>query len=424
MLKIRPQKSIKELFLLVVFYLFLFQSPLAELFPLFAYVDELFPLLGIGLFLFYSIRTGTLRIKKSSAWICALLTTFCVVGLLGNFIYQYQTLSSVLIDLYTNLKFFLSILFGYVLFSICDSERERETFLSHARMMTVILFVLLVLDLLFHIFPEYEIRYGLRAEKLFYFHPTYLAGAVVFLLSVLMMFYEKKNRVFILLALIVLFFTLRGKAIAGVAIYAIICYLLLYRRKKLKLRYWVLMAVAVAVIGRDLFLFYYIDLQGQSARSVLTQTSFEIMKDYFPIGTGFGTFASAEAAENYSPVYVNYGFRFVYELDGNGRDFFSDTFWPIIFGQTGVIGTVCFLAVLMVLFSRLLKLKKWDVRAYAAGVFIFVYILISSTSEPAFNNSVAIPLAMLIGYAFTLEKQHDEKTERHRDRDLSLQRTV
>ena len=61
-----------------------------------------------------------------------------------------------------------------------------------------------------------------------------------------------------------------------------------------------------------------------------------------------------------------------------------------------------------------------DIRAYAMGIFVFAYIMISSTSEPTFHNSVTIPLAMMLGYIFTLEKQYVKETERHCDRHLSV----
>ena len=420
MITIRPKKSIKEWFLLAMFYLLVFQSPLEGVFAPFKYIDELFPFIGlIGVF-YIAIRNGKVTMKKNTAQIVILLTVFFVSGILGNVIYQYQPIKSVLIDLYTNFKFFFSILSGYVLFTVCNSEVEREALLRHAKMIATVMFVLLILDLVFHIYPSPEERYGIRVVQLFYYHCTYLAAAMVFLLAIFMAFYEENNKMYMLFALAVLFFTLRGKAMAGAAVFVLIFYFIVLKKKKLRFYHMLLMAAIVFVIGKDLFAFYYLDLEGASARSVLTQTSFQIMKDYFPIGTGFGTFASAEAGIHYSPVYEMYGFRFIYELDGSGSDFFSDTFWPIIMGQSGAIGTICFASVLVLLFLKVLRSKNHDIRAYGMGVFVIIYIVVSSTSEPAFHNSIAIPLAMMLGYIFTLEKQYVKETERHRNRHLSV----
>lgn len=146
--------------------------------------------------------------------------------------------------------------------------------------------------------------------------------------------------------------------------------------------------------------FYFIELSGNSARSVMLLTSFVILKDYFPIGTGFGTFASHSAAVNYSPVYSKYGFEFIYELrNATEGTFFDDQFWPIILGQTGVIGTICYCYLLFHLFNIIQKLYRLDENSYIAALFCFIYLLVSSIAEPAFNNSVAIPLAFVIAIA-------------------------
>ena len=151
--------------------------------------------------------------------------------------------------------------------------------------------------------------------------------------------------------------------------------------------------------------FYYIKLSGTSARSAMLLTSFRIMRDYFPIGTGFGTYASHGAAVNYSPVYAKYGFELIYELrNASTGTFFDDQFWPIIFGQTGVLGTVCYLYYLFQLFIKIKHIRIVNAGAYVACLFLFLYLLVSSTAEPAFNNSIAVPMACVLGGAFKLSQ--------------------
>lgn len=410
MIKIRTKKSLKEWLLLFVFYLYLFQNPLSNTYSLFAYIDEIIPLLGFAYYVVRVLLNGKLQIKKSAAVIALLLILYTTVGFWANLKYHYQIASSVLLDFYTNIKFFLSIVAGFVLFMLCDDERSKDTLLTHAKAMAFVFFVLLCMDLAFHMFPSPQKRYGLRVVQLFFGHATYLAGAMVFLLSIMLAFYEEKNNLFICFALAVLCFTFRGKALAGAACYVVVLRYFVLKRKKIRLQHILAMGVAAFYIGKEQLSYYYVELGGKSARSILTETAFKIMRDYFPIGTGFGTYASAEAGKNYSPVYDMYGFRFVHELDGVGTDFFSDTFWPIIMGQTGAVGVVCFVAIIALLFVGVIKVKQYDIRAYAMGIFVFAYVMISSTSEPAFHNSVTIPLAMMLGYIFTLEKQHGKKT--------------
>ena len=47
-------------------------------------------------------------------------------------------------------------------------------------------------------------------------------------------------------------------------------------------------------------------------------------------------------------------------------------------------------------------------------LFIFVYLMVSSIAEPAFNNSVAVPFALVLSIAFLQLKQKGEKSKKKR----------
>lgn len=411
MLKIKIRVERKEILLLIVFYLLLFNNPIGSVVPIFNYTDEAFSLLGIAVLLWKAVRLGRLKLQRNWGKIIVATGIFVCSGIFGNFIYQYQPLRYVLTDLLINLKFYLSIITGYLLVKYFDFMEKENVIVNHAKFVSVCLAVLLFADQVFHWFPSGEIRYGIRISQLFFTHVTYLVGAVVFLLALLMLFYHKRNNFYILICLVLLGFSMRGKALAGAVVFCLVLYFIVIYKKKLRVWHIALIALGCMAVAGEQFLYYYVELEGASARSVMTQTSIQIMKDYFPIGTGFGTYGSHSAAENYSPVYVQYGFLDYYELNGGQGSFFDDTFWPIIFGQTGIIGTVAYVAVLGFLFLRALKLRGKSITAYATGIFIFAYLMISSTSEPAFNNSVAIPLAFLLGTLYYIGDQKQEKAQ-------------
>ena len=400
MLHIRVNKSFREWLLLIVFYLLVFQSPLEMSVPILTYIDEGFALLGLFFVIWQALKTGKLAMKKTDAGIVVLMLIFVAVGLLGNALFRYQPMEAVLIDLYTNLKFFLAIISGYAVFTICETERTGQMLLGHAKMLCLMFFVLTCVNYVIPIFPTAGIRYGLPSIKLFYYHPTYLAGAVIMLLAVQLLFFEKKSIPFMAMGLFVVCATLRGKAIAGALTYVVIAYFVIWYRKKLRVWHMVALCLAAITVAWEQIYFYFIELSGESARSVLTSTAIEIMRDYFPIGTGFGTYASASAMEHYSPVYYMYGINQIWGLSEDFRAFGSDSFWPIIIGQTGFIGTLCFAGVLVLLFLRLSRVRATNRNAYAMGLFAFAYIMICSTAEPAFHNSVAIGLSFTISYCF------------------------
>lgn len=408
-IKIKLRKPLKEWLLLVTFYLLTFQSPLGEMHFIFSYTDELFALLGIVVVTCRVMGSGRLRIKKIDLAMAGLLTAFLTVGLIGNALYQYQPMNAVLLDTFTNIKFFLSVVTGYVLFSYCEPDQEKSVVIGHARVVTLALFICLCLDLVFHVFPSEGTRYGLREVRLFFFHESYLAATVAFLLTVLLAFYEKKSLPYIIMALAVLVSTMKGKAFAAAIAFVFLLYLLVYRKKKIRPVHIIFIVLGGLLVAGDQISYYFVEKAGESARMALTSTSFQIMEDYFPIGTGFGTYGSATAIDPYSPVYYKYGINLIWGLSEDFNLFASDTFWPIIIGQTGALGLICFVGVLVLLFVRMKRVRPYNVRAYAAALFALAYILICSTAEPAFHNSVSVPLAMMIGYAFTLEKKEDAK---------------
>lgn len=405
-----------------------FQNALEKLWGPFSYIDEGVALIGAVWGLYEIAIVQRCRPTKEQLWVGIPLLAFVVVGLTGNLLYRYQPLKAVIVDLYTNLKFFFAIGTGYFLFRGADWEELKKTGSFCARGIVLALFLIFLADRVFDIWPG-QIRYGISSAVLFYQHSTYFAGAVAFLLTLLTVFYEKKNLPSIAMALVMITLTLRSKAFASVAAYVALFALFGVLRLKLKWQHVAICGAVCAAAGWPMFRFYFVKLAGQSARSLMLMTSFLIMRDYFPIGTGFGTYASAEAAKSYSPVYVKYGFNDYWELRDVqdvenslrliGADqwlfdqsqkypdvvyrqpFLSDSFWPIIFGQTGVIGTLMYVLALGVVAKRCLAVEKFDRYAYVGVLFIIAYLLVSSAAEPAFHNSVAIPMAMIMGIVFS-----------------------
>ena len=389
--------------LLFLLYLFVLQSPLEQIGGVFSYIDEAYGLLCILFVFMNAIKSKSILIKRASIQRYLPFLIFIFVGLLSNIIYQYQIAPLVMTDLLTNIKFYLAIITTIMLVKHESYKADIKFVSKHARFISAVFFTLLFVDIVFKVFPAPDSRYGFRTVQLFYPHSTYLAGAAVFLIAMLTLFYKKGNEPYILMDLLLMASTLRSKAIAAAVIYVlIICFAILYQRKIKIWHIFFIAAMGILIAWQQIY-YYYFALSGHSARSVLTLTSLQVMKDYFPIGTGFATYGSHTAAVNYSPVYEKYGFRLVYELSGGSSgSFFDDTFWPIILGQTGFIGLVCYLLTLKRIILRAAQVRYISRYAYAAVLFVFAYLFISSSSEPSFNNSIAIPLAVIIGYSIKM----------------------
>lgn len=389
------------------FYLLTFQNPLSMyIWQGFSYIDELFALIGSAAFFYQYCRKPTQYICRDTGILLLSLSGFLLCGIAGNLRFAYQPFSLILKDLYTHLKFFLAVLSGIYLLRY--AHPSREVILRHCKICILFLSALLAIDLLFDIFPQGGIRYGFGVRCLIFGHATYFAGASVFLLSLVLLCYSKRELPYLVLGLILLVSTFRGKALAGAAVCVMVFWRISMQKKKPELRHFLLAAVAGILIAWQQIRYYYIDLAGQSARSQLFLTSIQILQDCFPIGTGFGTYGSDVAGNFYSPVYVRYGFLRHPELQP-GSAFFSDTFWPIILGQTGFLGTTFYITALGLLFFKALQVRAVHRNAYAAVLFLLAYLLISSTSEPTFCNTVSIPPAMILGFSIAAgnsERRH------------------
>ena len=398
----------KHIFLICWIILFTFEDFLTQIFAPFSYIDEAPLILFIFFWLIKTLRYGKIHLpKRENRGYVAAIIIFTLTGLIGNLIFHYQPANLVIIDLLTNLKFFGTIAF----FSMWVNEGNLDTkaIPKTAKILSILLFVLFLADRVLIIWPA-EVRYGIKSARLFYNHPTYLAGVCAFLIAILAMYNANKYKAFILMDVVIMLFTLRSKAIVSAILFVMLYVLIKQLHGKLKKWQIAVVAVIGLACGWSQIYFYFISLSGASARSIMLLTSFVIMKDYFPIGTGFGTYASHSAAEIYSPVYTKYGFENIYELRNSSvGTFFDDQFWPIIFGQTGVIGTICYMYILWYLFKKIQKLFKIDQDCYLSALFVFIYLLISSIAEPAFNNSVAIPLAMVI--ALSMKRTNNNRRD-------------
>jgi hypothetical protein len=77
--------------------------------------------------------------------------------------------------------------------------------------------------------------------------------------------------------------------------------------------------------------------------------SFNIMLDFFPLGSGMGTFGSLASIVNgwYSTIYFDYGVAYIGanspEEVNIGHHTLLDTYWPHIWGELGLLGSILFL---------------------------------------------------------------------------------
>jgi len=130
-------------------------------------------------------------------------------------------------------------------------------------------------------------------------------------------------------------------------------------------------------------------------RNALYVGSVAIARDHLPLGAGIGRFGSHMSRESYSPEYASYGLDRINGLRADAPIAVTDTFWPMILGETGVVGLLAALLFFAIvgwqLWRAALAERAPAARALALGaLLVFAETLVRSLISPAF---VAPPIA-------------------------------
>lgn len=407
---------------LFIFYFFLMKYPLEEKIRLFSYTDELLALCAVPLFLYTVWKTKKFPLPEKRGYaryiICFLLT-----GLAGNLAFHYQPFFRAAIpDFLLCAKFWLGIYVGKKGFEKLSLSRYAGRLYFHIRVVIWTYVSLILADYLTALLRhgqglfKSEIRYGLRSTHLFYSHPTLFAACCVFLFVILISIrpYIDGSRKYMLILGFLLCSTLRSKALGTVIVWALVYYLVSFRHQILRLRtFLIFIPVLIGIGWNQIYYYFFSKIQSDSARYHMLITSIRIANDHFPLGAGLGTFASYLSGSLYSPLYEKYGISGVWGLREGEPFFVSDTYWPMILGQTGWIGLIFMLLAIWMLFCRIQRLYFLEADLYLSGLFVLLYLLVSSAAESAFVHPSAMPLALWIGILMRREI-HEEPTTNQR----------
>ena len=392
MKKIKNINSIMYIFFVFTIYILIFQNLLQTYIKPIQYFDEILSLLFFPAFILFA-KKDKLKMYDLILIVCLILLLF--IGLYSNYKYNYQPITIALSDVILVYKFFLV----YYLFSIINSnnliEKYSNNIVKHLKIITIVLFILTIMNYIFKIFPYTE-RYGIMSNRLFYSHPTYLAAVCIFLLCSFILFYKKLNTKYTYILMLIILTTLRMKAIGFLVVFSLICLFVIKTNKQITFSKITIVAIVCIFAVYNQIEYYFFETN-DSARQVLLVTSFKIANDHFPFGAGFGTYASHFSAQIYSPVYSLYNIQDTYGISRNNTSFISDSFWPMIIGQFGYIGSICYVISLIIILIKIQKsFKQEEKYKYIAKIMAFSYLIIASTSEAAFVNTISIPLAIVI----------------------------
>lgn len=373
----------------ILLFFFVFHGVLEDTIPVVNFFDEFVALLCIPLAVYDCWKSKNKAINRkltgSKRAEFVLLILFLLTGLLGNILYRFQPAWIVAVSAVLSTKFFMILLSaGYL-------EKYAPIDLQKQELMVEILCILW--------FLYWGVSNILRDYLLV--PEAWDICAKSSLLFALLIFCNHNRvwlyRVCLFLMIVMLVMSGKEKAYGAIIVFAVLYYLIVHKRVQTKLRYILYMALPVVLLAWDKIYYYYVEGHGRYAKSVMTGTAIQIARDYFPIGTGFGTFGSTYAAKYYSPVYYLYGIAENEELGVNAKMYLTDVFWPILMGENGVLGTLLYCGLIFVLFLRIQRVFYYNKTKYLLLIYMLIFMLMTTFSEAGFMQPVVMIYALVMG---------------------------
>ena len=382
--------------------LFLFQTLLENYFSQASYIDEGLAALFCGVFVLDLIVSGEARIREIG--ICFLILWATAAGLYGNWKFGIQDVNSAIyLDIVSHFKYALLYL------GVTSAARKRHWNIEEAARIPVllakgyliVLFVFGVLNIFVDLGMYGEIRYGLRNYSFVFGTPGIVTNTVLYIIMLLLLdsaLHEgRPNKSFLLMAIAVLIMVIKSRSLI-LAATALILFESFVLEKKQDMRLRILgIAIIGGFIGYPQYQNYFVNgvtaNRGTAPRQLFWQGGLRLFQEYFPYGTGFGTFGSSTAATNYSQLYYILEFNTVAGMQPTNTKYLNDTFWPMIFTQLGLFGMIPYILLMIIIFYDIYRNAKRSGNLYirfAAYLYIANVLFSSIQSSYPCNNSMVM----------------------------------
>ncbi len=389
-------KQVNGVLLAVLFHLLIYQKLISNYISLMDYFDELLLLIA-GFIIFYFRFKTKIDINNNLKVLLSLGILILIIGLLGNLVNHYQkSLFLILIGGCFYLKPILTLIISEKI----DENFDYMTFLKSQqriiKFQILIIFIFCILNLFFDINMTHDYRYGIRSYKFLFGTGGELVLYCIYFFFILFLFDKNKNIKWNVLLCIICFMTFRGVGMGTVFCFVCI-YLLDFFKLKLSCKSFIALIPIFTLLGWNQIKIYFLS-ETMSARAYLLRYSFENVKRFFPIGSGFSTYGSALTLSNYSPLYYEYGFNKVWGLSKHDPMFLTDSFWPMLLGETGILGLIVYSFILIVMLYYVLNRTKNYRIGTLLSIFLFLIILFYSTSSNGvLVGNYSVYLFLLLG---------------------------
>lgn len=178
--------------------------------------------------------------------------------------------------------------------------------------------------------------------------------------------------------------------------------------------YVVLLVIVILMVTWTRFDTYYVSgLDNENlARPMTYKTSLQILWDYFPLGSGMGSFACNGAWKFYSPLYYKYRLNEVWGMSDESVGagcFICDAYYPTLaqFGIVGVFFFCWFWKRRLISFNQIV-----DMRYYRVAMLTFCCLAIEQTADSSWLSGKGMGYCMLIALCLNANRNMMELRRR------------
>lgn len=385
--------SIKKLYMYILITLYvLMWIPGASILN---YVDELLTLMLLP----YMIINFRVLLLKSRLVVMGTLG-FLLIGLISTYFSGIsQPFIAIVSDFFTFIKFPIAYLYFRYLLTKQNSIYFLNTLYTLSKFVVIIAFICCLVNYAFEIGMTYDVRFGIGSFRFIYNNPGFFLALMVVCYSLLNYYNNFGDFKYKILAILNMVATLRSVSFGVIALLIVLS---VFVGRNLRLYHLFFLLPVIVLVGNGGINTYFGD--SETPRNLLFQGGIKVFQQFFPLGAGFASYGSNAAYMYYSPLYFQFGFHHIWGLSLEYGHIANDNFWPMIFAQFGLIGSILFILMMIGIFKDIFFNSMYKNQMVSLSL-IIGYLLISSVGANIITGVLGV--SMISVYASMIHALDD-----------------
>ena len=262
-----------------------------------------------------------------------------------------------------------------------------------------IYFVVIILGFVFYFFPSVALFKNIYMTSVFNGEPLFATMMVPVGIYAFVMYIQKREKKQLALLGIVFVCLILATTIKNIISLLLACAFYFTTQKgnrRRKMNFIMLGMLGLVAFSPYIISIFSIEIEGNflvpeainRPRWMLYRYGFKIAKDFFPFGSGFGTYAtSISYTKHYSDIYGLYGIDTRYGFQKGDVLFLQDSYWPAVMGETGFIGVIFAVTLLGIITIQLRRAIKYAPFGDREIVSVVLYSWIALLIESCFTST-------------------------------------